>query len=364
MRWAAVFLLSGCSSILGIEDFKVADGGTTGDDGSMGFCLGPDGWRVCLPAAPTMPLEITQSFSPPLSTTTSALCASAQPKSWTDARQPQACFLIGSNVTFDAQMVQVTGGRPLVVVAADTITIQQQLDLSSRSNLTGAGAPAATCVAPTPPANSGNGAGGGAGGPFMSRAGRGGQGGGGLSGGVPAMHETSPPDTLRAGCSGGIGGTGQGAGGAPGIGGGAVYLVAGNRIVINGFINVSGSGGQGGGSLAGGGGGGSGGMIVLHAPSISGAGGVLIANGGGGGGGGGGTVNGTAGASPSPAQPNTPAQGGTPNTGGAGYAGGTAAGDGALLGNGGGGGGGGGAGYIRANVSIGQVTASPPVDIR
>ena len=375
MRWvvSSVLVLSGCSSILGIEDFKLADAGTdTRPDGDMGFCLGPDGWRVCLPNEPEMPRTVTESFTLP---TQGPICAPVQPPSWKAAGQPDACFVIGSDITFAAPTVQATGERPLVIFASGTIHISTQLDVSSHSNVRGPGVPAAACVPPQPPGSTSSStpAGGAAGASFMGRGGRGGVSSANVAGGVPAGADSSGPNLLRAGCNGGLGGaSGNGIAGAGGAGGGAVYLVAGKEIVIDGFINASGTGGGGGGLNAGGGGGGSGGMIVLHAPVIRGNGGVLIANGGGGGGGGGSQQSGARGADPSPQMPALPASGGvgpggaTAGAGGSGFAGTSLAKD----GNGGpastavaGGGGGGAQGYIRANVMPSQIMQSPTATI-
>ena len=366
MRWAVVVLLSGCSSILGIEDFKLGDagGGDTLDATGTGYCLGPTGWRVCLPMEPTMPRDITQSLMP-LSTTASGLCLGSQPPSWLAAGQPEACFIVGTNVTINAPVVQVSGGRPLVIFASDTITIEQQLDVASHGATRGPAAPSTACIAPGAAMNgTGNsGGGGGAGGSFMSRGGRGGTSTNQTVGGVPAGADTQAPTILRGGCSGGVGGNATGVGGAPGTGGGAVYLVAGQRIVINGFINASGTGGGGGGHVAGGGGGGSGGMIVLHAPTIGGNGGVVLANGGGGGGGGTGGAMGGSGMDPTPQMPELSAGGGGGGSqGGSGFAGTSIAADGGQgtpTTLGGGGGGGGGSGYIRANVGLSQIMQSP-----
>src|SRR5688572_27786316 len=122
MRWLLLVALSGCSSILGIEDFKVGDagGGGDGDATEMGFCLGPPGWRVCLPQEPTTPITVSTSGS--LNTNSGAtLCQLTQPPSWRAAGQPEACFFIGSTIAFDASQLQIVGSRPLVVFASDTI---------------------------------------------------------------------------------------------------------------------------------------------------------------------------------------------------------------------------------------------------
>lgn len=378
MRWVAVVLLSGCSSILGIDDFKVAGDGGGGEMGSeMGYCLGPTGWRVCVPTMPTeqMPLSSNLQFST-TEDQSSPLCARNQPPSWKAAGQPDACFIIAGSVTFSAAMLQAVGDRPLVVFASDTITVERALDVASHSMpmSVGASSPSSRCTLPQPAGNGSTAPGAGAaGGSFMGKGGDGGNStSSGIVGGRAAAADAQPPTLLRAGCAGGAGGSGGEMGGAGGAGGGAVYLVAGNRIVINGFINVSGSAGQGGRRNAGGGGGGSGGMIHLHAPMIGGNAGVLVANGGGGGEGGDQTVGGEAGRDPNPQMPSMIPLGGN-FTGNGGPGGNGAAGT-TLATSGGagaagaapvaGGGGGGGAGYIRVNVMpSSQVSASPSVSL-
>jgi len=374
MRWVAVVLLSGCSSILGIDDFKLGDagGGEMMGDGGGGYCLGPTGWRVCLTAEPTnAPVMISSSLM--FDTTSSPLCAPQQPASWKAAGQPDACFIISTQVTFAAPIVQAIGGRPLVVFASDSITVSTQLDVASRSASPpsiGPASPSMMCTPPMAAVDNTAAASGGAGGSFMTKGGDGGNSSAGPQGGRASAANAQAPTILRAGCEGGRGGNATEQGGLQGAGGGAVYLVAGNRITINGFINASGSAGRGGGRLAGGGGGGSGGMIHLHAPAIAGNAGVLVANGGAGGGGGGNQQLGASGADPTPQMPQMIAIGGSGGSGGGaggnGFAGTTLA----TIGANGtpttaaaGGGGGGASGFIRANIALSQITTSPAVTV-
>lgn len=364
---------TGCSSILGIDDFKLGDAGTDGGDATPpgSFCLGADRWQICLPNAPTnQPITISSSLT--LDTELSTLCANTQPPTWLQAGQAPACFVISTDVTFNGPMTSAQGGRPLVVFASKTITINTQLDVSSHiaagaQPIHGAGSAASACGTPTPATNA-TGAGGGAGGSFVGRGGDGGRGAGTNLGGVPSPAEPAP-GLLRAGCTGGAGGNAQ-SGGIPGFGGGAVYLVAGERITIDGLVAAGGAAGAGGGPAAGGGGGGSGGMIVLYAPAISGT-GRVFANGGGGGGGGDSAVAGQPGsdaqvdgttAAGGAGGPNGGGIGG-PGTGGTALAGGAGGAAAAGVPNAAGGGGGGGAGYIRSNVTPNGVAVSPPATI-
>jgi hypothetical protein len=372
MRWVVVVLLSGCSSILGIDDFKLGDAGGGGEmmDGDTGYCLGPTGWRICVPTEPTM----DQAFDTNLNFDTgdSPLCASVQPPSWKAAGQPDACIIVRKSFNVTASTIVAKGSRPLVLFASDSITIASQIDVASHAGQStiGAASPSGACVAPQAAGTSTSAGGGGAGGSFMTKGGDGGAGGSSIPGRAAAAN-AQPPMILRGGCNGGVGGNSSAMGGVPGNGGGAIYLVAGNRIVVNGFINASGSAGRGASAPnAGGGGGGSGGMIHLHAPAISGNGGVLVANGGGAGEGADNSLLGAAGTDPIPQMPMMIPVGGNGQSiggsGGNGFAGSTAASNGLANPTGGlagGGGGGGGAGFIRANVAPSQVTSSPAVTI-
>jgi hypothetical protein len=381
MRAVLVFLAcTGCSSILGIEDFKLGDaGGGGGEMAEVGYCLGFPKFRVCLDSEPTDTQSITENLL--LDTSTGTLCAVTQPKSWSMQGQPAACFIVGSSVTISAAVFQAKGGRPLVIFASESITVESQIDAASHntsptSMIHGAGSTDALqqqqLMCPGPAPGGGAATGGGGGGTFKTRGGTGGRSSAGSVGGQAPQPSADPPMILRPGCDGGSGPTSTTnmTGGSGGYGGGAVYLVAKNKITINGVVNVSGAAGGGGRATAGGGGGGSGGMILLHAQTITGNGGVLMANGGGGGGGGG-QSTGSYGLEPSLQMPTQVALGGVGGApggnGGDGFAGTMPAEDGDSAAAGGpasgGGGGGGGGGYIRANVSPMNITASPNISV-
>lgn len=268
---------------------------------------------------------------------------------------PALCVIDGASIVV-SEHVQVTGTRPLVLLAATIVEIQQPLDASSKLGVrTGAGA--AACASGNGAAGSGTGggvgAGGGAGGTFGHMGGPGGAGQATTTlpaaGGAPGA--VTPLTAVAGGCSGGDGGFVLGSAARGGPGGGAIYVIAGSQIHVaaTGSINASGAGGAGGTSNNGGGGGGAGGFIALDAPSIV-LDGEVFARGGGGGGGGGNTASAGPGAEPSNATAQTP--------GGAATAGGTGGGDGCGAPAGelggftagatyGGGGGGGGCGRIR-----------------
>ncbi|MGE5182327.1 MAG: hypothetical protein ACM31C_09715 [Acidobacteriota bacterium] len=324
------------------------------------LCLGSDTFALCVdpPAAPvTLTADLDTDLSP--------LCLAMQPPTWKAAGQPDACVIAGT--TIDVPMVVAHGGRPLVLVAADTITVTG-LDVSSRRGATSVGAgyaPGACAAFAGAPGADNNGGGGGAGGSFVTAGGGGGTGDTGFGGAGSAAPVVMSPTLLQGGCPGQDGGASGATGGTGGAGGGAVYVVAGGGIDLTGAtIDASGASGVGGGKSAGGGGGGSGGMIVLHASTIGTSGALLVANGAGGGAGGSGGSAGSSGSDPDPATPLTAAPGGTGagggGSGGNGFAGSTAAqpGANALTGNAGGGGGGGG-GYIQSNHTLATTNASP-----
>jgi hypothetical protein len=311
-------------------------------------CFGTGLLHICLEAAPTAPLTIAALAV--LNTDNSTMCAPVRSGG-------NYCVLAGTTITVDAKL-RATGSRPLVLIASDSIMTGAAIDVGSHRGPpeeTGAGADPAACAPGKAPTTANNTSGGGAGGSFTGLGGNGGDGGGagGGAAGTPGAVAGTISE-LRGGCAGQ---DGQGtANGGKGHGGGAVFLIAGNKIDVQGGINAAGEGGAPGvtGS-AGGGGGGAGGMIGFDAPMIT-VSGLLLANGGGGGEGSGTATLGAPGADPTGT---AAAIGGKDNTtnggdGGNGSAG-AAAGSGAPGSNGangtnpgGGGGGGGGAGLVKA----------------
>jgi hypothetical protein len=220
---------------------------------------------------------------------------------------PSVCVIIAQNITLGGTLA-ARGGRPLVLVATDTLTVLDSalISVDSRHGAArlGAGSNDGRCALPpagAAPTTSTQGGGGGAGGSFGTVGGGGGNGLGGPVGGTPAPAVAALV-TVRGGCRGGGGGIYPNASTGSGASGGAVYLIAGREIAIAGTIDASGEAGDGGspaaiGAGTGGGGGGSGGLIGVDAPRIvltSTA--RLVANGGGGGGGSDGGVNGMSGA--------------------------------------------------------------------
>lgn len=375
MRGLLFLGLCGCSSIFGLRAPRpLTDGSASGDgapsddasaDGSIADapqCFGSGEYTVCLDARPGGDVSMMGAFS---TGATNVTCVTSA--HWTSASQPDACFVVGRHVT--AGPLVATGARPLVLVATDTITFTGLVDLGShRGNAsTGAGFTIASCPTPGAASVDNNGGGGAAGGSFGALGGTGGNGQNGALGGTPVAAMVG---VLHGGCFGGAGARGGGGAPAlPGGGGGALYAVAGTSISLSAAtIAANGAGASAAQNRWGGSGGGAGGMIVLYAPSIAATSGILVANGGGGSSGTD-SAQGNPGADPDPSTPLTPAPGGTRLGAGAGGDGFPAAaiamagGDAPTTMTSSGGGGGGGAGYIRANVAITGVTASPAVDV-
>jgi hypothetical protein len=334
------------------------DAGIDSPPDASALCVGEAPFAVCVdpPAGPVM---LMGDFDSDLSTS----CAATQPPTWKAGNHPDACFVAGTTIA--VTNVTAHGGRPLVLVASDTITVTA-LDVSSRNGQTtfGAGYDVTQCAAfPQTPVASTSGGGGGAGGTlYGAQGGTGGKGWSGNSqGGTPATAVTTPM-TLHGGCPGQDGALGSTVTAPGGPGGGAVYLVAGNELdLTTATLQASGAGGNGGANQGGGGGGGAGGMIILHAPVIGASGATIIANGGGGGGGGATTTT-LPGADPSSTTPGVPAAGAMPGGGGgfggAGFAGSNVA-QAGTQGSAGGGGGGGGGGYIETNHVLSTQSVSP-----
>ncbi|HEX2687975.1 MAG TPA: hypothetical protein VHN14_15210 [Kofleriaceae bacterium] len=355
---------------VGEVDAAVDTPGTPPVDGQA--CFGTGIVRVCLATTPAQPLTIPDALT--IDTSDSTMCAA------TVSGAANYCVIAATSITVNATL-RAKGTKPLVLIASDTITVNQLIDVASHRTIpefVGAGADPATCMAGTLP----NGArSGGAGGSFV---GKGGDGGGGAAGGGGtggrSVNGTNNITELRGGCPGQAGtGNGKGAGGH---GGGAVYLIAGNRIDITGpGINAAGEGGDSGkgGPIAtpnasGAGGGGTGGMIGFDAPTIANNNNsLLLANGGAGGEGSGVTTDGDPGDDPSTtaaaiggtASSQIGGDGGNGSSGpatGAGANGKNGADGSSNAGNdGGGGGGGGGAGLIKGPAaSLGNNVSPAP----
>jgi hypothetical protein len=330
-----------------------------GGEDPTGECLPPDAPPVCFGvapfvvcvAAPERPRNLTRID-------TTAGCDELV----TVGRE--LCVIKGIDVNI-MQRIPVRGTRPVVILAANTLTIEEGavVDAAGTATAGGPGADLACDASATAGGSYATGGGGGAGGSFGSRGGNGGNGNGGNGAAGVAAMPVPNPSVLQGGCSGTDGGDGGSAatGGVRGFGGGGVYLLAGQTLAIHGIVTASGSGGRGGlPSKAGGGGGGSGGMIVLYAPiTMVSAAAQLFANGGGGGGGAAGNNRGGDGTTPTTALSAAPGgmgqgDGGTGAflTTGAGF--GQASSD-------GGGGGGGGAGLIYIlGGDFSAASLSPP----
>lgn len=337
-----------------------------------GICFGTGIARPCVPAVP----EGTITLSGPLDTSTDSRCVPVnQP-----GTGPTLCVIAGERIALSGS-VHATGARPLVLVASKTIAVNFMLDARSIRGATEPGAGAISC--PTPAGGEEGGlSSGGAGGSFQSRGGD-----GGLANGLPttlADPAVAFPDHVRGGCAGGAGGAGtSNMPNKPGAGGGALYLIANERIDVQGVIAANGAGALlegpdlGARPGGGGGGGGSGGLIVLDSPLIMFSSEArLLALGGAGAGGGGGLASGTSKAGGDP-DPTAMAAGSITAVGGdAGQPDGGRGGNGSSSSSiagapgldgmmaGGGGGGGGGAGFIKLLCTMcatGSTLIIPPL---
>jgi hypothetical protein len=357
--FAIVLLASGCQSLFGLDDSKPRG------DGGDGPCYGTD-IQVCLEATPTDPVSLTQAI---YTGNQAGEGASATCVPYTGRDAGLYCVIAGSSVSVDA-VVSVTGSRPVVIVADQTIQIGGTLDAAAhQGHSSGPGADLAMCPAGTIPGREG----GGTGGSMGEGGGVGGTGGAGNTDLGGGMCPTPDVTAFRAGCTGQNGGNSDAATGLGGGGGGAAYLIAGTSITVAGTVDVSGGGGTGGrcatcddtGYAFGGGGGGSGGMLVLESPEVD-VTGHVFADGGGGGEGASQSTNGQPGADPGGL---SPALGGNNDKldfhGGGGGSGGhigvaPTIGDNATS-AGAGGGGGGGVGVIRVIGTLTGTTSPAPL---
>ncbi len=101
-----------------------ADGATTSD---VSTCLGSGLYTVCLATQlPTTNLTVTQDID----TDSTSPCLHFQPPGWVEGGQPPACFVVGVKVTMSSS-INARGSRPLVVVAIDSLTISDAIDVSA-----------------------------------------------------------------------------------------------------------------------------------------------------------------------------------------------------------------------------------------
>jgi hypothetical protein len=315
---------------LDLPDAKLVD---APDGWGPPYCFGTPGalLQVCTNTLSTEARTINANIN-----TDSSICTFTLPNGPT-----VLCVIYGRSLVVQG-LLRVTGSRPLVLLAVETIDISGTLDASSgRINGLGAGATSGSCSVGVLPSDFAGAAGG-------SFQGIGGNGGVAQNGARGEPGGAFTPTSVHGGCAGGAADPASGKpAGTPGRGGGALYLIAGSRISMGSGarLDVSGAGAGGGGGA--GAGGGSGGLIGLDASMLVIA-GELMANGGGGGQGytGAGAASGGESVAPTMSAPGgAPA---APNHGGGGSAGTTSTG-----GDGGGGtastrggGGGGGAGWI------------------
>ena len=254
-------------------------------DAPASRCFGTAPFTICLTQRPAMP----RNLSGTIDTLKSALCDAST------TAGSNYCVIIATTIVVNGKL-RAIGSRPLVLIASDTITVNDTIDVGSGvlDSNPGAGSPSSACATGASPGTRG----GGAGGSFAGAGGAGGKGSTvsntdvGGAGGKPGTAVKGTITMIRGGCPGQSGNANSF---AAGRGGGAVYLIAGTSIDIgrNGSILAAGEGGTSGDPREGGDGGGSGGMIGLDAPMVTCSScGVILANGGGGGEGGGSTNSG------------------------------------------------------------------------
>ena len=314
----ASILTCGCRQIFGVEtpsalasdaarDTLVpSDTGSSDASGQACFTVATLALTACADRV-LPPLEAPSDTV--FDTSDTALCDAASPAG--------TCLIATTTLSIAAGAhVSVTGTRPLIVFATQTIAIAGTFDVASHvDGTTGPGANPASCPVGSLP----SGGGGGAGGSFGTGGAHGGDGGlltGGTRGTAAAIIA---PATLRGGCPGqsGAGVTGGGAGG------GALLLIANDRIDLTDAAVINASGQSGDASPApthGGNGGGAGGMIAISAPVIrTSMTTQMFANGGHGGGGSTSAADGNHGIDPTSATSGGSGGGGSSGTGGAGY---------------------------------------------
>jgi hypothetical protein len=338
---------AGCSSLLGIDDLRLADarGGPDTGDAPGANCIGGGLLTLCPDPPPTSQLVVVAPRQ--IDTGSDPACLTMM------SGTTEVCVMLHASIQIGGTL-RAVGPRPLVLASWSSISLPGTIDLASHlGKPPGAGAEPRSCPpVPAPPPGTGAG---GAGGSFGGAGGRGGNKAG-PSGSPVALAE------IRGGCAGSLG-DGATPQDLAGSGGGAVYLIARDQIVVDGAINASGAGGgtceNGGGfGFCGGAGGGAGGLIGLDAPTITGA-GTLFANGGGGSGANSQIILGSSGGESPDAK--SPGIGGNGSgKGGDGSVGTQLAGQPGSDGQGGGGGGGGaGAIYVRGAFTV-SGAISPP----
>jgi hypothetical protein len=328
--------------------------------------------KVCFTVVPKNPVTLVTNGII-INTDSTTVCDQNNDKASAYCVYAGASFVLANN-----NIIIAHGSKPLVLLSTTTMTLQGDVDVSSRHDgPPGAGASSAAACA-HPEIVEAIGTSGGYGGSFGGRGGEGEQ----VSGAEELRGSPAPaisfPNSLRGGCPGGAGAMGNGAageglGGAGGAGGGAVALVA-TTLTLDGQINASGAGGRGGPTSAksGGGGGGAGGMIVLDSlmPIMTTNRTSVFANGGGGGQGGEfpGKGGGDGGESLAPTLPGTGGANSVTNAGkgglgssGSALEGGRAPSD--ARSGGGGGAGGGGGGFVHAPGVTPTVVAPPSLDV-
>ena len=319
------------------------------------------GVNLCPMTSPGPALEISASTSihtdDGMTTPANPAIACAMMKG---GSTPSVCAIYATSITIDANVtLSATGGKPLVLIATQSIDLEGVLDVASHiGGATGPASPNPSCQAGTNPKNAGGGQGG-----SYETSGAGGGDEDGAAGTAGAAGATVSIAKLAGGCPGANGG-GGGAGGA----GGGVVLISTPSLTIGtgGAIDASGAAGHGAAAgRHGGGGAGSGGLIAINAAIITMNGNAQIFANGSNGGGGSSSNPASNGADPTGAASGG-SGGASGGSGGAGATGATraaaaVAGHPGTNNNDGGGGGGGGAGAIYIRPMSAAVMNNPNV---
>ena len=82
-------------------------------------CVGAGNFIVCLSTLPTNGVSLAGET---IDTDADPNCLSAQPVGWSAAGQPDACFVVGTDVSVSGD-TRAQGTRPLVIVATNTLTV-------------------------------------------------------------------------------------------------------------------------------------------------------------------------------------------------------------------------------------------------
>src|SRR5262245_61626247 len=122
-----IAIACGCGSVANKTDAAVHDGPSDG-----ATCVGV-GISVCLDAPPTSPVTVTSTTT--LGTSVASSCTAIVPQQL----GPELCVVAGTSLMITGTL-NVTGSRPLVLLATGDATISGTVDVSSHRTRSGPGA--------------------------------------------------------------------------------------------------------------------------------------------------------------------------------------------------------------------------------